>query len=162
MKFGKNSKPSLSQRTIDGVMRRPVELKHKPLNKAWFSLAVIALAAVVVLGLLSMYHLSGSPSRRSVDKNRYQAVHVSDGRVFFGKIQHIDAHFIGLADAYYTAQASTENVDTTVTNQSNNLSLIKAGEEVYGPDGKVLIQLEQVVYWENLKTDSKLLEAIGK
>jgi hypothetical protein len=162
MKLGKTQKPSQPQRTIDGVVRRQHDTKQRPLNKAWFGLAAIAVAAVVILGLLSMYHLSGSATRRSVDNDRYQAVHVADGRVFFGKIEHIDSHFIRLAEAYYTPSASTVAAGDDAANQNTNLSLIKAGEEVYGPDGNVLLQIEQVVYWENLKSDSKLLQAIGK
>ena len=43
---------------------------------------------------------------------------------------------------------------------NNNVSLAKVGSEVYGPENTVQVRAEQVLFWQDLKSDSKVAKAI--
>lgn len=88
--------------------------------------------------------------------DRYQAVHMNNGQVFFGKLQNTNGDFLTLRDPYYTPESN----DSDASGDRKQLSLVKVGEEVYGPERSVSIAKSTVQYWENLRTDSKILDAI--
>lgn len=94
--------------------------------------------------------------------DKYQAVFLDNGQVFFGKLKNTSGTYLTLEKAYYTQKqdlpdgASAEQKAAT----SNNVSLVKVGDEVYGPEGVMRIRSEQVLFWQNLRNDSKVAKAI--
>jgi hypothetical protein len=40
------------------------------------------------------------------------------------------------------------------------VSDVKVGDEVYGPEGNMNIRADQVLFWQDLKADSKVAKAI--
>ena len=83
-------------------------------------------------------------------------------QVFFGKLKNTHGDYLTLEGAYYTRKQdvpedATEEQKAAV---SNNVSLARVGDEVYGPESTIRIKAEQVLFWQDLKSDSKVAKAI--
>lgn len=115
-----------------------------------------AIAVVLLVGVALWWLFF--KGQQHIMSGRYQAVHLENGQIFFGKLQNTGGDFLTLRDPYYTPQLSTKADDKTPT--QTQLSLIKVGEEVYGPERSVSIARSTVQYWENLRDDSKVIDAI--
>jgi hypothetical protein len=48
------------------------------------------------------------------------------------------------------------------SNSNNSISLVKLGCELHGPSDQMLINRDQVSFWENLKSDGQVTTAINK
>jgi len=64
-----------------------------------------------------------------------------------------------LKDIYYFRYGDIKQVDEEKTLKTD-LSLIKLGEELHGPEDMMVIRRDQVFFGENLKNDSKVVKAI--
>ena len=81
--------------------------------------------------------------------------------VYFGKVAEINDKFIKMTNVYYlqNSKASTASASTDIQQQSQ-LSLTKLGGEIHGPEDAMYINSKEVLFWENLKPDSKVSSAI--
>ena len=137
--------------------------------------ALIALVVVAVIAAAAFMLLGGKTgsSDSAVEKAKYQAVFMTNGQVYFGKLDGLDSNYTELTDVYYlqvqqsvqpstgTAQPSTQNQAQTGTNANDpQVSLTKLGNELHGPTDKMHISKDQVLFWENLKDDSTVVKAI--
>ncbi len=121
------------------------------------SIALLFSATVLVVALV-WYLAIGGPTNESkyVDENRMQAVFLNGGQVYFGKIQDVNDKFVRLSDIFYlrvNQQVQPEQEDSDAQAAQNNISLVKLGCELHRPSNEMLINREQVVFWENLKED---------
>jgi len=97
------------------------------------------------------------------DFSKYQAVFLSNGQVYFGKVTDANQQTLVLEDIYYlrsaaNLQTSGEKIATSTV--ADNFSLVKLGNEIHGPEDRMSINLSQVLFVEDLKPDSKVVEAI--
>lgn len=129
----------------------------------------IILLVIVVLGggyyLLTNKNaidLGGSKSsEEKKNDNKYQAVFLTNGQVYFGKLKDDGGNYVKLTDIYYL-QAKDQNVqpkDAAAADQSN-LTLIKLGKELHAPADEMNISRQQVLFWENINDDGKVMQAI--
>lgn len=132
-----------------------------PRRKKWPFFAVIA-AVIVALALLGWWLLGSNSGVKQPASDRYQAVFLDNGRTFFGKLKNIDGDYLLLESAYYAKDAEVPENATAEQKAAikNNVSLAKVGSEVYGPETSISIRAEQVLFWQNLKSDSKVTQAI--
>lgn len=100
---------------------------------------------------------------QAVNKDKYQAVFLTNGQVYFGKIDTITANSYVLKDIYYlqVQQDVQGEKAQTEENKDQNLSLAKLGSELHGPDDVMYIEGKQVLFWENLKDDGQVVKAIN-
>ena len=93
----------------------------------------------------------------------YQAVFLNSGQVYFGKLGTGGGWFT-LSDIYYLQ--ATESLQQTGTVAGRDLNqkvqLIKLGTEIHGPLDVMYIAKGEISFWENLKEDSKVVEAIKR
>lgn len=98
------------------------------------------------------------------DLAKYQAVFLTNGQVYFGKVTDANSQTLVLEDIYYLRSAGNLQVsdakDSITTPAMDNFSLVKLGNELHGPEDKMSINLSQVLFTEDLKDDSKVVEAI--
>ncbi len=135
------------------TQRRPT----KTWKRYWWVPLALLVALLIAAGCWwKMAYGSG------IDNKTYQAVFLTNGQVFFGKLKNAHGQYLYLDHAYYTqkqelpADATDEQKQAT----ASNVSLVKVGSEVYGPNNNMSIRSEQVLFWQNLKTDSKVTKAI--
>ena len=93
----------------------------------------------------------------------YIAIFLDNGQVYFGKLRILDAATISLRNVYYIAPDTTLPEEQAKTGTaSGELSLIKLGNEIHGPKDEMIINRDHVLFWEELQTTSKVVDAILK
>jgi len=149
--------------------------------------AAVALG-IIVFGILG-YKLilgkggSGSPviTSSKISKDKYQAVFLANDQVYFGKLKDIESAYPVLEDVYYLVTAGTvgggENISSQVLGEAEgeagNLAvspkasengagfvLVKLGNEVHGPEDKLVLNRDHILFVEDLREDGKLVSAI--
>ena len=149
-----------------GQVPRPNGAKGKlpKMDMKLTSVVLLFSATILVVALLS-YLVIGAPKqeKRFVETDKYQAVFLNGGQVYFGKISDLNNKYIRLGDIYYLRVNQqvqpTEESQTPVTGDGD-ISLVKLGCELHGPQDEMLINREQVVFWENLKVDGQVTQAV--
>lgn len=123
------------------------------------SVGVIIIVAIVVFAVLSFYK---SNVASLINTSEYQAVFFTNGQVYFGKLQSPNGNYMKLTDIFYL-QTSTDptNPQQTSTDPSANVQLIKLGSEIHGPDDEMVINRDQVLFFENLKPGGKVSQSIA-
>lgn len=129
--------------------------------------AVIALVAVALLGY-ERFKTGGSVASVSseVQKERFQAVFLTNGQVYFGKLSNVEGNYIKLENIYYlqvqqSVQPSTSNPENSNTSDDSQVSLTKLGKELHGPTDQMYISRSEVLFWENLEKESTVVKAIA-
>ena len=117
----------------------------------WLVLAVVVVV-VVVLGVLF--------------RDKYQAVFLTNGQVYFGQVSKTDRDVIRLKDIFYLQVIQQQPLQGTPeqqqaqANQQPQISLVKLGQELHGPVDEMYINRSQVLFWEDLKSDGRVVQAI--
>jgi hypothetical protein len=131
-----------------------------------FKKPLIILIAAVLIGVAGWFGWSALQSGADIDSGKYQAVFFTNGQVYFGKLTKSGSEQMKLTDVFYlqaeagsTTDTTSQNPQTTSTN-SNNVQLIKLGEEIHGPEDEMIISKNQVLFYENLKADSRVSQSI--
>jgi hypothetical protein len=89
-----------------------------------------------------------------------QAVFLSNGQVYFGNIIEVNKDFLVLKNIYYLKEQSKLSPEEQTDDKK--ISIIKLGDELHGPEDKMYISRNQVLFYENMKNSSKINEAIKK
>lgn len=124
-------------------------------------MAGIAVVVVLLLVLGGWFAWSKMGGDSGVKSGQYQAVFLTNGQVYFGKVSDVNGGYVKLNDIYYLqVQQSVQPTDKNKTDQSQ-VSLAKLGSELHGPEDSMNINRDQVLFWENLKNDGKVVQAIN-
>ena len=118
---------------------------------------VVAIVAISGWSLLANKQTAVAP----IDSGKYQAVFSTSGLVYFGKLESLNSDYFKLSKAYYL-QSPTTGTASTTDEESNDQKLIKLSDAIHGPEDEMIIPKAQVLFYENLKTDSKVAQAIAK
>ncbi len=101
----------------------------------------------------------------NITKSDWQAVFLSNGQVYFGKVNSIGKDFVILEDIYYLQVVSMQDTiaqpPDVQTQPEQRLTLIKLGNEIHGPTDEMIINRDHVVLIEDLKDTSKVVIAIN-
>ncbi len=120
----------------------------------------VLFVSIIILIVAIIFGVSTRSSERSyVNGKDYQAVFLEGGQVYFGKVKTLNDSFINLVDIYYL-NVDNQNVQPESSSSQQNLSLVKLGCELHGPKDQMIINRDQVTFWENLKDKSRVVEAI--
>lgn len=120
--------------------------------------AVIYLATSGKSGVLTGNKSTTGDQKSQSDK--YQAVFLTNGQVYFGKMKDEGGNYIKLTDIFYL-QAKDQAVQPKDTsNKEPDLTLIKLGKELHAPADEMNISRQQVLFWEEIKDDGKVMQAI--
>lgn len=95
----------------------------------------------------------------------YSAVFLTNGQVYFGKINTLSDKEISISDIYYLQVNQQQSLQPGQASASASgqpeISLVKLGNELHGPNDRMRINHDQVLFTESLKSDSKVVKAIG-
>lgn len=133
---------------------------------ALWGAGVLVLVALVAGGLWwALGSKSDDDGSAAIKKDAYQAVFLTNGQVYFGKLKSTTGKYATMENIYYlqveqAVQPSTEKPADNA-DQNNNVQLIKLGNELHGPEDSMQISSDQILFWENLKSDSKISKAIS-
>ena len=152
-------------------------MPQKGNNKSIMMLFVVVLVVVVVLLLGIMVYpaikdkFADSRSEKGIDENAYYAVFLSNGQVYFGHLADISKDHPELTDIYYlqlnqqqqqvqVQPAEGEQPELQDQSQEPELSLVKLGDELHGPEDKMVLNMQHILFYEKLKDDSNVVKAI--
>ena len=122
-----------------------------------FSLAIVLFATVLAL----VFGGSNNSESKYVSTNSYQAVFLAGGQVYFGQIKSLNSKYLRLQDSYYLRVNQTVQPNQSTSASSNDVSLVKLGCELHGPRDEMLVNRDQVIFWENLKGDGQVAKAVS-
>lgn len=127
-------------------------------------LSVVLLFSVTLVGValiaMFVFGLNNNDESRYVKKGQYQAVFLNGGQVYFGKIGDYTGKYLTLNDIYYLRVNQQVQPGQTTAQAQNDVSLAKLGNELHGPEDKMVINRSEVQFWENLKEDGQVVKAI--
>jgi hypothetical protein len=114
-----------------------------------FSITILLVGVV-----LSIFLFDGNTDKehKYVDEDKYQAVFLNGGQVYFGKIVDLNNGYMSLAEIYYlTPNQAVQSDDKSAA--QNNFTIKKLGCELHRPQDVMIINHDQIIFWENLKED---------
>ena len=130
---------------------------------------VTALVVLVIVGMGWSWWLFGRNTsfdeNRNVDTKGFQAIFLTNGQVYFGKLADLNNKYVTITDIYYLQVSSNTGLQgstSSADNSSSQVSLAKLGTELHGPKDKMYVASDQMLFWENLKGDSKVVQAIDQ
>ena len=151
-----------------GNANAPVGPRHDGSKKSFSSapkwlrvVNVVLLFSMTVLAIaVAWFIYSYNPSEaKYVAKDKYQAVFLSNGQVYFGKVAAVTPRYIDLRNIFYlNTQSQTEQAQAT--SQNSKFTLIKLGCELHQPYDQMIINQDQVTFWENLNDDGQVVKNI--
>lgn len=122
------------------------------------SAAILLVAAAIVAGSYGIAQLvRRDPFGGSVAQRRWQAVYLTNDRVYFGHLRAGGGDFYELRDAYFIEDATVGEGDEA--KQAQRVQPVT--KQVTGPDGRLFIRRREVRMFENLRPDSPVVKAIA-
>ncbi len=94
-------------------------------------------------------------SAAAIDANKYYAILLTNGSVYFGHLEGLGTPFPVLHDVYYVQ--STQNQETKTVNNM----LVKRGKEWHAPDRMILSE-KSIVFVEPVGPDSRVSQLIAE
>ncbi len=104
---------------------------------------------------------SGLKLKGSSSKKTRQAVFLTNGQVYFGYVSHSEAQYTLLKDIYYLQVQQPLQPPSGKDQQQPQISLVKLGNELHGPKDEMRINRDQILFFEDMKDDSKVNQAIA-
>lgn len=130
-------------------------------------LFILLVGTALLLAALSLYlgfNTSTNSEFDRIDKAKYQAVFLNGGvtsgsvlySTYFGHIVKMNDNYVVLDNVYYL---TTDQTPTS--GQATNPQLTKLGcQQLHSPYDEMVINRSQVAFWENLKDNGKVVQAI--
>ncbi len=140
--------------------------KNKSLGGIIANIVVVVAIVLVALYAVSAFTpLNILGINKQATSDNWKAVFLSNGQVYFGRIANERSNPVVLSDIYYLQvtqplQQVGEGQQPAVASQPQ-LSLVKLGNELHGPEDQMRINKEHILFIEDLKSDSRVVEAIN-
>ena len=158
----------VSPERMRGESAEPMITQSSMRKKSGLGAKLAVIVIIIVVLLIGLFLVSKYTSwnilnvDKGVSSTGWQAVFLTNGQVYFGKVAKNSGDILVLKDIYYLQV--TQQIQPTEANQvqdqSQNLSLVKLGNELHGPKDEMRINRSQVLFTEDLKADSKVVDAI--
>lgn len=131
-------------------------------------LFIVLVGSALLLAAVSLFiAFNGGVNTESnrIDKSKYQAVFLNGGvtsgavsySTYFGHITKLNDSYLVLSNVYYlTDQSSSQGGQNTANPQLTKLGC----QQLHSPYDEMVINRSQVAFWENIKDDGKVVQAI--
>lgn len=120
--------------------------------------ALVAAVAILIAGVaLAVAGSNVKAESKYVDTNKLQAVFLNTGQVYFGHIKSLNHNYFVVTDIYYLQTASNGSNQ----NAAANVTLVKLGCELHEPYDQMVINSDQVTFWENLQDNGQVAKAVS-
>lgn len=124
---------------------------------------IVIFVIVILIILAGLWVVSETTSLNilgiSKDSGEWQAVFLDNGQVYFGKTCRENNETVLLKDIYYLQVTKGLQPAEGATNQSE-VSLVKLGNELHGPEDEMRINRDHILFIEDLKPEGKVVLAI--
>ncbi|HSX47800.1 MAG TPA: hypothetical protein VLF63_03425 [Patescibacteria group bacterium] len=141
--------------------------KGKSDKNMWSRVGIVAIVVAVAILLVGMILLlfANNPNKNSESKfvftNKLQAVFLNTGQVYFGNITNLNNRYTTLTNIYYLQTTNSSGSAAAANSSSNNVTLVKLGCELHMPYDQMVINNNQVTFWENLQDNGQVAKAVA-
>lgn len=145
--------------------RKHIDWAGRAVRIEWFVFtALVALVLLLAIGWLMFSGNGTTTESNQIKDSRYQAVFLNGGATsgsvayttYFGHVTKLNNNYMILKDVYYLTTATTND-----NSQAANPQLTKLGcQQLHSPDDEMVINRNQVAFWENLQDNGKVVQAI--
>lgn len=145
--------------------RKHIDWAGRAVRIEWFVFtALVALVLLLAIGWLIFSGNGTGTESKQIDNSKYQAVFLNGGATsgsvayttYFGHVTKLNNSYMILKDVYYLTTSTTN--DNT---QAANPQLTKLGcQQLHSPYDEMVINRNQVAFWENLQDSGKVVQAI--
>ena len=125
------------------------------MKKYLTGLLIIVVAILLLVGLMQSSWSRGFPG---ADRAKWQAVFLANNQVYFGHVKSASRDYIALTDVFYIRAVQPLQQGSEVP--PPQLSLVKLGNELHGPEDVMYIPKDNILFWENMKDDAQVVQAI--
>ena len=162
------SSPAASTASSTSTGSTPTTLRPRTSGGGGGGGAALGIAALVlglVLGAFGMQLIDnggddsdsgGNALVGNVDEARFQAVILTNDKVYFGRLSEVNDTFFRLDDAFFLRETRESPEAEPVR------ALLPINRELHAPENSILIRQDEVVLVENLDEESPLLEEIER
>lgn len=119
------------------------------------SLFVLVFAALLVSGCGQATSNVQVPASAAINSQSYYAVLLTNGSVYFGKLEGFGSPWPVLRDVFYV-QAGPVDPNTK---QQSGMVLVHRGHELHGPD-RMILNEKSIVFIEPVGADSRVAQLI--
>ncbi len=119
-------------------------------------LVIIGLILLILVARTQLFRagvstLFATGAAQVIERDLYQAVFLTNGSTYFGKLQQQGDDWFVLTEVFYLS-----------VSEDSAPQLIKRGSEPQGPREPMIIPEAQVLFIENLRDDSEIVAAIKR
>ncbi len=118
-------------------------------------LLLVVFAALLASGCGGSHSTTQVPASAAIDSQSYYAVLLTNGSVYFGKLEGFGSPWPVLHDVFYV-QAGPVDPNTK---QQTGMVLVKRGHELHGPD-RMILNEKSIVFVEPVGADSRVAQLI--
>ena len=123
--------------------------------KVFFKLIGFALIVLLMVG--GLWFARGIWSSKKALPDAYYAVFLTNGQVYFGRLASKSDKEVVLKNVFYLQTTGTE-AQSNLNEQ--RFSLVKLGQELHGPKDMMYINMDHVIFYEEMKDDSQVVASI--
>ena len=122
-------------------------------------------AAVAFVLVVAQFWLYSLHFNRIFNNATVSAVTLTNGQTYFGRLEKFGTHTVVLFNPYYlqvnpTTTETTDPATTEATGDSSNLQLKKLTDDFHQPNDYLIINRDQVLYWQHLELGSPIIQAM--
>jgi hypothetical protein len=160
-----------SYRQAEAQQVEPVAAAPKtPRNFSWVKWAVVLLVITGIAAAGWYFWPNNRGVEMTIDPEKYQAVFLSNGQVYFGRLEVVNSDYMKLTNVYYLERQLTtdgENPETPpedaeeTPSGDNNFQLLKYSDVLYGSEDAMVISQDDIIRYENLRSDGVVAKAIA-
>ncbi len=163
-RFSRQSQPAPQRANQPAAAPAPAPTKskktgHQPSFSSKLLVIMLIVVAIAITAALAVATFGNITTSNSINTDKYQAVFLDNGQVYFGKLANLNSDYVELTDIYYLQVDQQVQPDQDQSAQQQ-ISLAKLGNELHGPEDKMFINPDKIVFWENLKDDGQVSTAI--
>lgn len=131
--------------------------KAKSVAKPLF--LVLVILALIAGGYYYFFYMKTSPVYFDANASEYYAVFLTNGQVYFGIPMEPRKGEFAIRDVYYL-QVTGDN-DAQAELNETRFTLAKLGQrELHGPTDKLFINRDNILFYEQLRKDSRVVASI--
>lgn len=151
--------PSVERPAVQAV-NNSASRKNNGSVKKYLLIAVVAAVILLAGAAFWQFVYKKDASLTGVDSSKYQALFLTNGQVYFGKLSSSDRKTIRVDNIFYLQVQQPVQPKADDDKAEGETQLIKLGQELHGPEDAMFVDRSQVLFWENLKNDGKVAQAI--
>lgn len=152
--------PRPAEPAIDTPSRVGQPNRKEPFFKRKTSVIGILIGIILLAGAAFYFLKMGTGGL--IDSG-YQAVFLTNGQVYFGKLQIVNDSYMKISSVYYiqNSTAATPQQGSGADAGATNIQLVPLTGAVHGPKDEMVIAKSQVLFFENLKDDGQAAKLIS-